>query len=262
MYHDHVSMFHVVLAMPDRVTTQCMRSFASLKPEIIGAPEPPPVACARPVHSMTRALLLSLGAAAAHAGTVSYTASSSASQPTAFALTKRVYVPYDKGVNYAFGMGAAEQHAYDPTNKYAYTVSEQGYINVVDWNTVASAEVKTAWALDLAGGKLTDIVLCVAKKLLIVAEGAADTVGNGKVHKLQNHPHPHLLIFLFLFPGHSLKNNVDRFLLFKHCFRRTGLETSTEDVKTAEDSEDVFTKESPEDVKTAEDVKTKTAEID
>ena len=29
-------------------------------------------------------------------------------------------------------------------------------------------------------------------------------------------------------------------------------------MKTAEDSEDVFTKESPEDVKTAEDVKTKT----
>ena len=46
------------------------------------------------------------------------------------------------------------------------------------------------------------------------------------------------------------------------CVRRTELEKSTEDVKTAEDSEDVFTKESPEDVKTAEDVKTKTAEID
>lgn len=130
---------------------------------------------------MIRALLLSLGAAAARAGTVSYTASSSASQPTAFGLTKRVYVPYGKGVNYAFGMGAAEQHAYDPTNKYAYTVSEQGYINVVDWSTVASAEVKTAWALDLAGAKLTDVALCVAKKLLIVAEGAADTVGAGKV---------------------------------------------------------------------------------
>ena len=47
-----------------------------------------------------------------------------------------------------------------------------------------------------------------------------------------------------------------------HCVRRTGLEQSTEDVKTAEDSEDVFTKESPEDVETAEDVKTKTAYID
>ena len=47
-----------------------------------------------------------------------------------------------------------------------------------------------------------------------------------------------------------------------HCVRRTVLEKSTEHVKTAEDSEDVFTKESPEDVKTAEDVKTKTAEID
>ena len=47
-----------------------------------------------------------------------------------------------------------------------------------------------------------------------------------------------------------------------HCVRRTGLEKYTEDVKTAEDSEDVFSKESPEDVKTAEDVKTNTAEID
>ena len=47
-----------------------------------------------------------------------------------------------------------------------------------------------------------------------------------------------------------------------HCVRRTGLEKSTEEVKTAEVSEDVFTKESPEDVKMAEDVKTKTAEID
>ena len=47
-----------------------------------------------------------------------------------------------------------------------------------------------------------------------------------------------------------------------YIVRRTGLEKSAEDVKMAEDSEDVFTKESPEDVKTAEDVKTKTAEID
>ena len=47
-----------------------------------------------------------------------------------------------------------------------------------------------------------------------------------------------------------------------NCVWRTGLEKSTEDMKTAEDSEDVFAKESPEDVKTAEDVKTKTAEID
>ena len=44
-----------------------------------------------------------------------------------------------------------------------------------------------------------------------------------------------------------------------HCVRRTVLEKSTEHVKTAEDSEDVFTKESPEDVKTVEDMKTKTA---
>ena len=33
------------------------------------------------------------------------------------------------------------------------------------------------------------------------------------IHKLQNHPHPHFPICHFLFPGHSLKNNVDRFLL-------------------------------------------------
>ena len=36
----------------------------------------------------------------------------------------------------------------------------------------------------------------------------------------------------------------------------------TEDVKTAEDSEDVFTQESPEDVKAAEDVKKKMADIE
>jgi len=54
-------------------------------------------------------------------------------------------------------------------------------VNVVDWGAVAGAEVKSEWAVDLAGAKLTDVVVCVAKKLLIVAEGASDTVGAGKV---------------------------------------------------------------------------------
>mmetsp|Transcript_47124 Transcript_47124/g.102523 ORF Transcript_47124/g.102523 Transcript_47124/m.102523 type:complete len:377 (-) Transcript_47124:979-2109(-) len=103
------------------------------------------------------------------------------SQPTDFALRKRVYLPYGMGTNYAFGMGAAEKHAYDPLNKYAYMISEQGYVNVVDWSSVHSAEVKSDLAVDFGGAKLTDIQLCVSKKLLIVAEVAADTVGNGKV---------------------------------------------------------------------------------
>ena len=83
-------------------------------------------------------------------------------------------------------------------------------------------------------------------------------------YHLNSEPLSSPLFFLFKNICEIIKYYVDSdlYVALSHCVRRTGLDKSTEDVKTAEVSEDVFTKESPEDVKTAEDVKTKTAEID
>lgn len=125
--------------------------------------------------------LVYLPVVALGAKTPTITVTGSEQRPTDFALRKRVYVPYMNGAGYAFGMGAAEQAAYDPVNKYAYAISEQGYINIVDWSSVDSAEVKPAFTVSLAGQKLTDVELCVSKKLLIVGSGASDTVSNGNV---------------------------------------------------------------------------------
>lgn len=78
-------------------------------------------------------------------------------QPTGFNLASRIYIPYGKGTGFAFGMGAAEQVAYDDGQKYLYAVSEQGYINIVDYNSHTSPQVLSALAVDLQGQKLTDV---------------------------------------------------------------------------------------------------------
>lgn len=115
-------------------------------------------------------------------GTLSFhTGSASSSAPLGFALTSRVYVPYGSGAGFAYGMGAVEKIAYDPEQKYAYAVSEQGYVNVVDFADPAAPAVVEALAVDLAGMRLTDVSLCPEQGLLFVAYGASDKTQNGAV---------------------------------------------------------------------------------
>mmetsp|Transcript_98405 Transcript_98405/g.228202 ORF Transcript_98405/g.228202 Transcript_98405/m.228202 type:complete len:697 (+) Transcript_98405:53-2143(+) len=100
-----------------------------------------------------------------------------------FAQVSRVYIPYnDQATGLAFGMGAAEQSAYDHVNKYAYAISEQGYVNVIDWETATQPSVLSELAINLAGEKLTDIEICQSKELMFIGAGASDTVGAGKVY--------------------------------------------------------------------------------
>lgn len=96
-------------------------------------------------------------------------------------MVSRVYVPYGDGEGYAFGMGAAEQMAYDHVQKYAYTISEQGFINVVDLNDAANPAVMSSLATDATGLKLTDIELCPEHNIMLVSAGASDTVSDGEV---------------------------------------------------------------------------------
>uniref|UniRef100_A0A7S4VTP5 Choice-of-anchor I domain-containing protein n=1 Tax=Alexandrium monilatum TaxID=311494 RepID=A0A7S4VTP5_9DINO len=102
-------------------------------------------------------------------------------RPSDFKMASRVYVPYGLGTGYAFGMGAAEQIAYDYQQRYAYAVSEQGYVNVVDLDNASAPQVLPALAVDLSGSKLTDIEVCSQLNIMFVAMGAADTVSNGEV---------------------------------------------------------------------------------
>lgn len=96
-------------------------------------------------------------------------------------MASRVYVPYDAGASYAFGMGAVEKTAWDEGEKYLYTVSEAGYVNVVDYSSPSSPSVVSAFAINLKGKKLTDIAVCASARMLFVAHGADDTVSNGRV---------------------------------------------------------------------------------
>jgi len=93
-----------------------------------------------------------------------------------------VYVPYGKGSGMAFGMGAAEQVAFDTIEKYIYAISEQGAVNVVDFVNVSTPTVLPLLYIDLQGAKATDIEICASKGWVIVATSAADKVSNGKVH--------------------------------------------------------------------------------
>nr|ALG03353.1 alkaline phosphatase [Alexandrium fundyense] len=120
------------------------------------------------------------------ASTINFDSSGVAlSRPESFSMRSRVYVPYDANANgdsYAFGMGAAEQVAYDDNEKYLYAVSEQGAILVVDYSNPASPRVKDELHVSLAGRKLTDIEVCSNLGFFMIGEGAADTVSNGKVN--------------------------------------------------------------------------------
>eukprot|EP00913_Durusdinium_trenchii_P032580 g30500.t1 len=81
-------------------------------------------------------------------------------------------------------MGAAEQIAYDHVQKYAYAISEQGVLNVIDWNDPSNPQVNSALAYDFQGAKLTDIEICAEKGLMFIGSGASDKTQPGTVHVL------------------------------------------------------------------------------
>ena len=90
--------------------------------------------------------------------------------PASFDLVSRVYVPYGlSATDLAFGMGAAEQIIYDATERYAYAVSEQGVLNVVDYADAAAPVVVTSLAVDLRGAVATDVEICPERGLLLVS---------------------------------------------------------------------------------------------
>ena len=70
----------------------------------------------------------------------------------------RMYVPHGKGVGFAFGMGAAEQAAFDPVMQMAYVASEQGYVNLVDYSDASNP--KLGASIDLSDHTITDVDVC------------------------------------------------------------------------------------------------------
>ena len=130
---------------------------------------------------MSRAVVLLALLAPAHARTVDF-ASSDASDRSVdgMLLHSRFYVPFDAGNNYGYGMGAAEQIAYDKKEMKAYAISEQGFVNIVDYSSGAPM-----WwgALDLSGGgSLTDVIVCPDKSIVAVAQVADAKTDPGVVH--------------------------------------------------------------------------------
>mmetsp|Transcript_99666 Transcript_99666/g.287719 ORF Transcript_99666/g.287719 Transcript_99666/m.287719 type:complete len:684 (+) Transcript_99666:87-2138(+) len=131
-----------------------------------------------------RALALALLAPARVTGvkTAKFETSTRAAKgPKGFSMTSRIYVPYGPGDGYAFGMGAVEKTAWDEVEKYLYTVSEQGSVNVVDYADPTKPVVVKDFAIDLTGKKLTDVAICASKQMLFVAHGADDVVSDGRV---------------------------------------------------------------------------------
>jgi len=97
----------------------------------------------------------------------------------------RAYVPHGRdGVEdqYDFGMGAAEQVAYDFTQKYAYAVSEQGVINVVDYSNPLAPAVLTQYQVSTGGLTLTDIEVCPLQGKMFVGVVAAVSTDPGSVY--------------------------------------------------------------------------------
>ena len=118
-------------------------------------------------------------------GTPSLDTSGTYDVPSDFTMVSRVFIPYNtQATSLAFGMGAAEQIAYDHIQKYAYAVSEQGVLNVIDWNDPSNPTVQSNLAYDFQGAKLTDIEICAEKEVIFVGAGAATKTDNGHVHIL------------------------------------------------------------------------------
>ena len=108
-------------------------------------------------------------------------ASAASASPTGMALVSRAYVPYGKGTGYAFGMGAAEQVAYDPIEKIAYVASEKGYVNLVSYANPSFPAVLDSMAIDLSSisGSLTDVDVCGG--FLAVGVAASTKTDDGSV---------------------------------------------------------------------------------
>nr|ALG03306.1 alkaline phosphatase [Karenia mikimotoi] len=123
------------------------------------------------------------------AGAVSYRtfdgfASDASAAPQSMDLVSRFYVPYNLDASsLAFGMGAAEQISYDPDEKYVYAVSEQGVVNVVDYNNPTSPVLEPTLGIDLTSvnevGGLTDVEVC--GQWLFVSMSAATKTDPGFV---------------------------------------------------------------------------------
>eukprot|EP00614_Pseudopedinella_elastica_P011149 CAMPEP_0172598816 /NCGR_PEP_ID=MMETSP1068-20121228/18875_1 /TAXON_ID=35684 /ORGANISM="Pseudopedinella elastica, Strain CCMP716" /LENGTH=745 /DNA_ID=CAMNT_0013398835 /DNA_START=57 /DNA_END=2294 /DNA_ORIENTATION=- len=126
------------------------------------------------------ALVFALMTQAAYAKTASFSTDDSSDRSvTSMTLTSRIYVPFDK-TNFGFGMGAAEQIAYDPVEKKVYAVSEQKYVNIMDYSVDPAAP--TLWGtidLSAAGGSLTDVLVCEGN--FYVSQSAATKTDPGSV---------------------------------------------------------------------------------
>ena len=83
------------------------------------------------------------------------------------------YVPYGNGDGFAFGMGAAEQAAYDAAMKMAYVASEQGFVNLVDYSDASVP--KLGASIDLSNYTITDVDVCGSLLAVGVYVGANKT---------------------------------------------------------------------------------------
>jgi len=89
--------------------------------------------------------------------------------PVKLKLISRSFVPFDLAeTNLAFGVGAAEQFAYDERERYGYVGSEQGALNVVDYADAAKPVVAAALGIDFHGRVAKAVKLCANKQLLLV----------------------------------------------------------------------------------------------
>mmetsp|Transcript_28245 Transcript_28245/g.66038 ORF Transcript_28245/g.66038 Transcript_28245/m.66038 type:complete len:711 (-) Transcript_28245:113-2245(-) len=102
--------------------------------------------------------------------------------PAYVELISRAYVPYGLTLaERAFGMGAAEQIAYDFLERLVYVISEQGVLHVIDYADAAHPAVDISLALDLQGHTATDVVVCAERGLLVVALSAEVRTHNGSI---------------------------------------------------------------------------------
>ena len=92
-------------------------------------------------------------------------------------------MPYNnQASSLAYGMGASEQVAYDTAEKYVYSASEQGFINVIDYNDATAPVFAAGASLEFPGESLTDVEICQAQGLLWIASSPSK-LSPGKVYK-------------------------------------------------------------------------------
>ena len=122
-------------------------------------------------------------------GMPSITTAGDAPPPAYVELVSRAYVPYGLTLaERAFGMGAAEQIAYDPLEQLVYAISEQGVLHVIDYAHAAHPSVVVSLALDLQRRTATDVEVCAERGLLFVALSAEVLTHNGSVVTPRSEP--------------------------------------------------------------------------